>query len=688
MKTSELKEKIDKIGLVDTKKLNKKELETLLEKLEQYKKSKIDDYRTFKFGDDVVQINNEQYNIVTADINSNIRVVACAGSGKTTTIVCRIKYLIDHGVNPSDIMLTTFNVDAATSMKEKIKKIFGFLPNILVGTIDSICCKYYYKYCRDINYVSVREYSTRILAYMKTNTTIQNQTKYLFFDEFQDCNDTQFELLIEYYKHGAKITVIGDDAQNIYQWRGSNIGFIMNLNSIVPSLVTYKLCINYRSTPEIIKMANASIVNNQDQIPKEMIAIKKTIDFKPLIKHFKNDGLQMKCIIKTIEEFVANGVNPDQIAILSRNGYPLKIFEEKLEKYNKKHDSQINYIALITDENQDAKPKGRADHLTLTTIHKSKGLEWKIVFLINCEDKYFPNDLNKIALEEERRLFYVAVTRAKEYLYIFFTTDQISRFVGEIDRKYYNFEDFDAKYFNYDDSRMPKYDNSVVKLVQMLNVKDIEYLRINKILPEIEPEIKKIHNEHVLNPNINNYYLHADYGEFIDRYITRMFGQYNEKSGGLVDNAAECVIGSVELKRDEYDIYSKYLRPYKKNIDAFVSIYVNKARTIGTADDIEEFISKNLDEQVVMDNLFRSINIKKTQDKLCKSVISIMKKIITGMIRNKKLSIDQLMIIPTSYLPKEFKQTMEQSYEIYKDGENRTHNIMERCIRYHCVVIY
>ena len=64
------------------------------------------------------------------------------------------------------------------------------------------------------------------------------------------------------------------------------------------------------------------------------------------------------------------------------------------------------------------KPNIQKNHLTLTTTHRSKGLEWDTVFFIGCCDKYFPHYTDNITIQEERRLFYVGITRTKENLYL------------------------------------------------------------------------------------------------------------------------------------------------------------------------------------------------------------------------------------------------------------------------------
>ena len=74
---------------------------------------------------------------------------------------------------------------------------------------------------------------------------IAQQYKYVFFDEFQDVNDIQFRILQYFYINNSKLTVIGDDSQNIYQFRGTNNYYIINFDKIFNDNVTYYLTTNY-----------------------------------------------------------------------------------------------------------------------------------------------------------------------------------------------------------------------------------------------------------------------------------------------------------------------------------------------------------------------------------------------------------------------------------------------------------
>ncbi len=573
----ELKIAVQNFNMVDgISKLKKDELIVLLRNLRLYEQNRKNyNYWNYKFGkDDEITVNKQQYEVITSSMRDNIRIIACAGSGKTTTIICRIKYLIDHGVKPETIMLTTFNVDAAKNMEKKLLELFGFMPRIVIGTIDSIACKFYHKHFSKDYYVSVSEYSIELLKYLKSGrgSNILNSFSHLFFDEFQDASETQYEIVKCFNEAGARITVIGDDAQNIYQFRGSNVKFIIDLDKYVSKLITYKLIINYRSTPEIINMANSSIINNANQIKKDMVPINKTIDFKPHIEYFKSPKSEYISIIKKINKLMADGLPVGNIAILSRTNYPLKKVEELIEKYKQSGKTNIKYVSLIASETCDIKAKIKPNHLTITTIHKSKGLEWDAVFIIGCDDSNFPSDKTKLSLEEERRLFYVAVTRPKKHLYISFHSKNnqptlISLFIQELPNDNYNFVNKDDKFYQLSTYSKTHWETGVTKIIQMFNEKDIAYLRKKNIIPSINPLTQDIHADHYYDDDIKSNNWEPDYGHFIDRYITRLIGYHNKESNGLIDDCANRIIHPCILTNQEESVYKKYYDNFKLNID-------------------------------------------------------------------------------------------------------------------------
>ena len=647
MKLKDIHEEIKKFDLVQgVHRMKKSEAITTLKNLQLYAANKVDyDYYTYKFGEKEIRINDEQYNVVTSNMDINMKVLACAGSGKTTTILCRIKYLIDKGVNPSKIMLTTFSCDAAQNLKNKIFELFGFTPRLTIGTIDSISCKFYHKYFKQDHFIGINEYGTEFLKFLNSQEgcLVLDDYEYVFFDEFQDVNSTQFDILRCFYNNGAKIIVIGDDAQNIYQFRGSDVKFIINLEKYFSNLITFRLVNNYRSTPEIISFANQSIDYNIRQIKKEMFANLPSISLKPQIDYYMNIKDQNNGIIKQIEQLVSEGMPLTEIAILSRNMFPLKKIEESIEKRG------IKYVSLITEANSDTKPRIKDGHLTITTIHKSKGLEWTVVFIIGADDKHFPAEIDKLSIEEERRLFYVAVTRAKKYLYISFLSTgsfvpKISRFVQEISKDSYDFLKSDPKYYNFSDDRGLKYFNSVTEFVQNINEKDISILRDTNILLKINPEVNIIHGPHILNQTIETYYLQADFGEYIDRYLCRNIGYKKGDKRLLEDRCAKQVINACIVKEAKYKTYLRYKKNFEENIK-----YITKSTKDYSA---IKLLNQNVPKKITV------------QD--CYTIITIVKKIINRSIEFR-IKPEEIYITSEKLLPNKFRDRMLVSYKNYQD---------------------
>jgi UvrD-like helicase C-terminal domain/UvrD/REP helicase N-terminal domain len=631
MSVDRLKKHLRKTGLVSVSGLKKRELENLKFKVGQYRTSlSLSDpsrYSKIKFGKKKpIRLTDDQQAIVTADTESHYKIIACAGSGKTTTIICRIKYLIDSGVKPWQIMLTTFNVDAAENMRTRLKELFGFKLNIYCGTIDALAYRFYNAYFKRPDFIGVSEYCTEFLKFLKSDTEssdkLRNKFKYVFFDEFQDCNDVQYEI-VKILAKKSWVSVIGDDAQNIYQWRGSNMDFILRFEDYLPmheitninienqlqsdqddvvddlsdyseelfdemlsaesieSVVTIDnievpckvmtLIKNFRSTPEIVKLANKSIENNSDQIPKQMVAVNKSYDRLPRLNVYTSGDEEAAYTVEYIKRYIYEGkIKPEEIAVLARNNYSIKKVEELLEINNAKmrNPFKVNYVALITDDTRDTKPKILKGHVTLTTIHKSKGLEWDVVFVMSCNDDKFPSETTPIKLQEDRRLFYVAVTRAKRYLNLSFIRNKsVTRFIGELDKSLYRFDDTEDRYFKYSDDRNIKFKNGVTQLIEMLEPRDIKTLREFGFLPEINPITRSVHSSHKYSDYIGTYYLQADYGIYIDRYISRQLGIMVPGSGGLSDSTANRVLHTLKLDKTFYSLYMKYNYNIQRKID-------------------------------------------------------------------------------------------------------------------------
>lgn len=381
----------------ETSKFTKSELIQIISGLNFYLENKLDNNtRKINFKSQSIELDDEQHKILVSPPNQNQRIIAGAGSGKTTTILCRVKYLLDNFICPDRILILTFNRDSAQNIRSRIDDLFGFPVQLNIYTIDAFCCKLMYAYGETSNSTkakavkSLSEYSAVGLEIMKLyGKEISTQFTHIFFDEFQDVNDIQFKILKLFVDHNSTLTVIGDDCQNIYQFRGTNNYYMVNFNTIVSNSHTYKLTTNYRSTKLIVDMANDSIEWNANRVEKTMKAAKSNKHHlsdktKPKLVVCGSDTSKYEYIVKKIAKLIELGFTYGDIAILSRNSYPLKCMETELTK------NSIPHVALITDKNaDDTKKLIDPEKIALTTVFKSKGLEFSVVFIIGVSQKIF-----------------------------------------------------------------------------------------------------------------------------------------------------------------------------------------------------------------------------------------------------------------------------------------------------------
>jgi DNA helicase-2/ATP-dependent DNA helicase PcrA len=147
------------------------------------------------------------------------------------------------------------------------------------------------------------------------------QFQHILVDEYQDTNKLQAEIIDLLAVKHRNVMVVGDDAQSIFAWRGAEFTNIYEFPERYPEAVTYKLETNYRSTPEILGLANVSIANNRKQFPKTLQAVKKSRDFKPALVPCANVEQQSAFIASRILELRDEGVSLEEIAVMYRSHY-------------------------------------------------------------------------------------------------------------------------------------------------------------------------------------------------------------------------------------------------------------------------------------------------------------------------------------------------------------------------------
>ncbi|MDT3401813.1 ATP-dependent helicase [Mucilaginibacter terrae] len=162
----------------------------------------------------------------------------------------------------------------------------------------------------------------------------QNKFKYLMVDEYQDTNFSQYLIVKKLAAINENLCVVGDDAQSIYAFRGANIQNILNFEKDYPDLKVFKLEQNYRSTQNIVNVANSIISNNKEQLKKNVFSEKDHGDKIKVIRAY-SDNEEGKTIAEAImQDRSTKGMKWNDFAILYRTNAQSRSMEEGLRKLN------------------------------------------------------------------------------------------------------------------------------------------------------------------------------------------------------------------------------------------------------------------------------------------------------------------------------------------------------------------
>lgn len=309
----------------------------------------------------------------------------------------------------------------------------------------------YKKYCTNKSYVDFDDLIILAVKLLKENQDVREiyrtKYKYLMVDEFQDVNGLQVKFLDLLLKPDNQLFCVGDDWQSIYGFRGSNVDYIVNFEMHYKDCEIHKLDVNYRSTQTIVGASNEVIKHNKNQISKDVRAFNEMPSKIQIYraKSTEDDGVEF--LVDKVRQLYQGGLGKDDILVLYRRS---KMFSP--------------YLAALKENRLFVSSK---------TIHASKGLEAKAVFIIGLTEGNggFPDiwlddaifrvvkDIKyDVLLEEERRLFYVAITRAKDELFLITELGNESSFVDEIPQHFYNvnkpmIKNIDSQIINCSDCR-------------------------------------------------------------------------------------------------------------------------------------------------------------------------------------------------------------------------------------------
>lgn len=284
--------------------------------------------------------------------------------------------------------------------------------------------KKYIHYCTDKSYLDFNDLISRSTSLFQNHediaTKYKNKYEYILVDEFQDVNNLQVELIKLLLTDKTQLFCVGDDWQSIYGFRGSNVSYIVEFEKHFINARTIKLNLNYRSTQNIVGASNEVIKNNKFKVDKEVQASKKS-EHKIVVYSGNTEEENILFCLEKVRELLKEGINNDDILFLYRRS---KMYAPYFHKF-----------------------KNVGIRVQSKTIHASKGLEAKVVFIIGLtegnggfpdiwlEDRVFQvikKANHDLLMEEERRLFYVAITRAKDKLFLITEKGNESSFLKEI----------------------------------------------------------------------------------------------------------------------------------------------------------------------------------------------------------------------------------------------------------------
>jgi DNA helicase-2/ATP-dependent DNA helicase PcrA len=150
--------------------------------------------------------------------------------------------------------------------------------------------------------------------------TYQRRFQFILVDEYQDTNKLQSDLIDLLAARHHNVMVVGDDAQSIYAWRGANYQNILKFPERYPETKIYKIETNYRSTPEILTVANAAIAANTQQFTKELAPARKSGN-RPALVVCEDASQQALFITQRVLQLHEEGVSLHKMAVLYRSHF-------------------------------------------------------------------------------------------------------------------------------------------------------------------------------------------------------------------------------------------------------------------------------------------------------------------------------------------------------------------------------
>jgi ATP-dependent DNA helicase RecQ len=487
--------------------------------------------------------NPQQEALVACHENENLLILAGPGSGKTRVVVHRCAYLIRvKQVPPRNILVLCFNRNAVTELRRRLLNLIGDdAKQMVIQTYHGLSLRLTghamtvalnQQVNRERHFSEIIQQAIQLLQGEKSLLGIESDEirdrllagfRYILVDEYQDIDEDQYQLVSAIagrtLDEESKLTLlaVGDDDQNIYQFRGANIGFIREFKEDYHARVAY-LVENYRSSANIIAASNQLITHNLDRmkqhhpirinqgrknlppggrwhkldtlakgrvqkiiVENELVQAQAVVEEILRLKQLDSQLEWTQCVILAREWQILDSLkavleanqiplslalpadrqpppyrireNVDLLGAIKRCQRPAGTAEEWLNYLDEKYQgsnhnpwveqlkkmlrdwkkdtgnaevNQFQTLEFLYETLSEQRREHRlGDGVFLCTVHSVKGMEFSHVFILDGGWKIPAN-------EEQTRLYYVAMTRAKETLCLMQRQDQKNPLLNEI----------------------------------------------------------------------------------------------------------------------------------------------------------------------------------------------------------------------------------------------------------------
>lgn len=325
------------------------------------------------------KLNKFQYEAVMHDKGPAL-LLAGAGTGKTRTLIYRVAHLIESGVSPESILLLTFTNKAANEMKERAEKMLKEKCGITACTYHSFCVKmlrFYGKMAgispdftiisgpdeaeKEQKYWRFRQNERKLLLlreetkkykeehnlfnyddillkfdqmltdYSNIARRIEDTYRYIMVDEYQDTNTLQDSIIRKIRTKNTNLMVVGDDMQSIYKFRGADVQNILSFPKRYTNCKVIYLTENYRSSQEILNLANHVMTNATEGYQKNLRAQFSSQEL-PKVYSVNDTKTEAEFVLNRIKAKHAEGIPYNDICVLYRNSFQSYELEVLLNK--------------------------------------------------------------------------------------------------------------------------------------------------------------------------------------------------------------------------------------------------------------------------------------------------------------------------------------------------------------------